>query len=250
MTLLNAAEAIYLGDRAVDRVYKGATQVWPSEGPPVGVYAAWGDSENATIDDRTLTWGGAPFAGGFAISDAVLSGKQRWQMMHYVDYTADPEPQDYYTASGIWSRVPEDYWGGSGIFHSAFTSPLQPAGGISTNPGYTPFVTNGEWGAAIDADLSLVPFYWYEYATLAYMVGADYIVEIWARQVWVGGVSEWLGGGDPVTETDPTSVLSSANPFRVGASVFYSPGSQVTLLHPDDYLPTPAVAGYATGIAA
>lgn len=32
MPLLNAADAIYLGDRAVDRVYLGAVQVWPAIG--------------------------------------------------------------------------------------------------------------------------------------------------------------------------------------------------------------------------
>ena len=33
MPLLNASEAIYLGDRAVDRVYRGAVQVWPASAP-------------------------------------------------------------------------------------------------------------------------------------------------------------------------------------------------------------------------
>lgn len=36
MPLLNTADALYLGANAVDRVYLGATQVWPTGAPDVG----------------------------------------------------------------------------------------------------------------------------------------------------------------------------------------------------------------------
>jgi hypothetical protein len=253
MTLLNAADALFLGDAAVDRVYLGATQVWPADAPP-SAFATWGDTEGATLTDsgRTLTWGGGAFANGYGVSDAVLAGKQRWQVKIRHDYAASPPPDDYYTAAGVWSRLPENYWGGNGIFHSAFTDPLQPAAGVSPNEGYTPCVTNGVWGAALDPALRMddEPLFWFECCTDAYMVGADYIVELWIRQAWDGGTSTWMGGGDPATGADPTTVLSSANPHRIGASVFTSPGSQVSLLHPDDFIPTPPVTGFATGVPA
>lgn len=227
----------------------------PGGTPPAVEYAGWGDSEGATLasGDRTLTWGGTPWACGYAVSDVPLAGKQRWQCLFLTDYAADPQPEDYFTAAGVWSRLPEEYWGGAEIFHSNSYSPSQPAAGISPTPYYTPIVVNGAWGFALNpADESMLPWWVFEFCSQVTFTGTHYVVEVWIRQVTPDGVSAWMGEGDPdpVAGTDATIAVIADNPWFVGASVHYSAGSQVTLLHPSDFLPTPPVAGFATGIVA
>lgn len=83
MPLLNSAAAIYLGDRAVDRVYRGSVQVWPPSAPDLvedwfGTKLTngggnWGLSANRAMLDRFTLTHNAQLTGLFVW---ILAGAQ------------------------------------------------------------------------------------------------------------------------------------------------------------------------------
>lgn len=59
MTVLNHADAIYLGSRKVDKIMLGAVQVWPTDAPPPGVSLGNYSTAQGQTNAGGATWANA-----------------------------------------------------------------------------------------------------------------------------------------------------------------------------------------------
>lgn len=182
MALLNIADAIYLGDKPVDRVYVGAQRVWPGTqtvylGPQVGTGTSMAISRRPVVTKLTLPTDGEIVE---IVADRSAATAE-FKLILYVDNGGVPGDLVYVSEalSGAFTSLPVSipvtagsYWLGvvSANNISAFT-PLvhEPGneyaqGGPSSWPSWSaPNPT--EWVGSVNQpnDVSLVPYVglWY-----------------------------------------------------------------------------------------
>jgi hypothetical protein len=74
--------------------------------------------------------------------------------------------------------------------------------------------------------------------------------KVWVKQVWVGGSSAYVGGGDPVAGTSPTATLSGSGPIYAAGSLSVSStnGYSSLISNPGQFYGS-VPSTYASGLA-
>lgn len=185
MALLNAADAIYLGDKPVDRVYVGAQRVWPStpDTAPVYVGPQVGTTRGVATTRRPIVTKIALPTDGEIVEIVAdrSSGSQEIKLLLYADnggvpgelvYVSDALSGEFYSLPVSIAATAGSYWLGmvSNSNVTQFTALVNEPGmefaqgDVSSWPTWSdPNPTEWEGGVNQPSDVSRVPYVglWY-----------------------------------------------------------------------------------------
>lgn len=102
---------------------------------------------------------------------------------------------------------------------------------------------NGSGTTVTGADTTLDPF-------CRFGIAVDASTRnVWIRQVWPGGASAWVGGGNPATGTTPTKTIGGSSPIYPAVSTTEAaPGYCTILTNPASWYST-APSGFTAGVS-